>query len=132
MQSSRIDQSVEYGLVVIGSDAIVEDSMISNSAATPDGLFGDGIGVLAETAETKAELHRTMVTESARAGLSSFGADVSLEALSLICNDIALDGEPHLGQDFVFVDLGDNLCGCPAATDTCKVVSTGLTPPEPL
>jgi hypothetical protein len=72
------------------------------------------------------------VTENARAGLSSFGAAVTLGSSTLTCNAVDLNGEAFHDQPFVFEDLGVNGCGCPEATGTCKAFSVGLAPPEPL
>ncbi len=72
------------------------------------------------------------VTESARAGLSSFGAGVTLGGSALHCNTIDLNGEVSYDLPFVFEDLGGNGCGCPEATGACKAISPGLAPPEPL
>ncbi len=72
------------------------------------------------------------VTQSARAGLSSFGAAVTLGASELCCNTIDLNGEVSHDKAFVLEDLGGNGCGCPEATGACKAISSGLAPPEPL
>ena len=37
-----------------------------------------------------------------------------------------------MGASFSFDNQGGNACGCPEAGNSCKVVSTGIAPPNPL
>lgn len=133
VSSSLVEWSHDVGLFVSASDAIVEATLVRNTLPrTADGLFGDGMAVFAIDAPASAVVSGTLIEESARAGLSNFGAMVSLGATHLRCAPFELAGEPWKGIDFVFEDRGDNLCGCPAADHACHAVSANLAPPEPL
>jgi hypothetical protein len=94
---SLVEECHEFGLSVIGSDATLEASVVRATAArTADGLFGDGVAVFGPTAQAAAAtLSGVRIEESARAGLASFGAFVSLASTSIRCAAFELAGEPR-------------------------------------
>ncbi len=133
LSGSLVEQNHEVGLFVLGSDASIDALVVrATSAQASNGLFGDGIAVASDIAPATAALARVRIDDSDRAGLSNFGASVSLGATRIGCAAFALAGEPLDGQDFHYEDRGDNLCGCPSADGDCKAVSAGLSPPEPV
>jgi hypothetical protein len=73
-----------------------------------------------------------LIEDNVRAGIANFGATLELGESVLRCHDFDLDGEVVAEKQFVFHNLGGNVCGCPEATDTCKLVSAALEPPEAL
>jgi hypothetical protein len=78
-----------------------------------------------------ATLTHMLVEQHARAGISNFGASVSLGASDSVCNTIHLNGEIFL-TPYTFQNLGGNRCGCPEAIlDACAVQTSGLVPPDP-
>jgi hypothetical protein len=87
----------------------------------------------------KVELSWTLIQRSARAGIASFGAPITLRRNTLDCNAIHLNGEQAyelvgfpVEQAYSFEDHGGNRCGCGAQPDTCQVLSSGLQAPEPI
>jgi hypothetical protein len=129
---SLVEQSHEVGLFVAGSDALVEGTVVRDTLpCLLDGFFGDGIAVFSDQAPASATITGAFIADSARAGLSNFGAFVSLGSTRIQCAGYELEGEPYQGLDFVFEDLGENGCGCPTADGKCVAESAGLAPPEP-
>ena len=93
-----------------------------------DDTFGDGIAVVSSGGLASATITGSGITQSARAGISSFGAAVAVGGSTLSCNPNDLDGE-ELDGPYEFEDRGGNTCGCKHATG-CKVLSSTLAPPE--
>jgi hypothetical protein len=87
---------------------------------------------LFEGVPTSVLLDASAIEDSARAGLSNFGAFVSLGATTVRCAAFELEGEKWSGSEFRFEDRGGNACGCPTADQVCEAVSAGLEPPEPI
>ena len=133
IRSSLVDGNHDLGLVVASSDVSVDATLVRGTLArASDGGFGDGVVVVAAGGPASAVVSTSRVEGSARAGLASFGAHVSLGTTALECNTIQLDSEPFVGQTPTFEDLGGNVCGCAGEESPCQVLSTSLTPPEPL
>jgi len=128
--SSLVHGSQDVGLVVVGSDATITSSVVAaTTPRTADALFGDGFAVVSDLAPASAVLTASLVDDSARAGVASFGAAMTMTSTAVRCAAFALSGEDLADQPFEFVDGGDNACGCPDLADTCKLVSVGLEPP---
>jgi hypothetical protein len=72
------------------------------------------------------------VESSERAGITNFGASVTLSGTALECNPIQIDAESWNGVDPAFEDLGGNACGCQDAGADCTLLSATLEPPAPL
>jgi hypothetical protein len=126
-----VDASHAVGLYIVGSDANVEASIVrSTSAQVADGLYGDGIAIASfGGAQGAATLSAVRIDDSARGGLTSFGADTALDTTSIRCAAFALSGMDYDGRPFTFDDRGGNVCGCPTAEERCKVVTAELEPP---
>ncbi len=77
-------------------------------------------------------VNATRIDDAARAGLSNFGAFVSLGSTAIRCAAFELEGEPFNGSNFSFENRGGNACGCPVADEKCVAVSAGLEPPAPV
>jgi hypothetical protein len=132
IRTTLIDGSHDMDLFAAGGQVNVEASAVRNTVArAADGFYGDGVAVFGADAATLVTLSNVRIDESARAGFANFSATTSLGGTRIGCASFALAGERHQGQDYSFEDRGDNLCGCPTASDVCKVVSAGLQPPEP-
>jgi len=130
---SLVEDSYDMGLFIADAEAAVTGCTIRRTRARPsDGWFGDGIGVIGKGGPATATITGTLIEDSARAVLSSFGADVTIGSSRLRCGAFAMEGEDFGGRPFSFDDLGDVLCGCPEADDPCVAVSAGLPPPEPV
>ena len=133
VRGSLVEQNYDVGLLVMGSDATVEATVVrATQPAVADGFFGDGVSVVSHQGLASAALSVVLIDESARAGVASFGGMVSLHSVVVRCAAFALNGETYDGHDFDFEDGGGNACGCPQADGICKSVSAGLEPPEAL
>jgi hypothetical protein len=129
---SLIEDSYDVSLFVGGSDVALEGVVVRRTRARMfDGFNGDGVAVVGGASTASATITNTRIEESARAGLSNFGATVSLTMSSIACAAFALEGQAWEERDFVFDDHGENRCGCPAE-GVCKTVTTGLAPPAPI
>jgi hypothetical protein len=128
MRATRLERSSGFGLAVIGSTAEVDGCVIDDTKVDFHGQFGDGVAVVAILNPAAATVTNTRVEHSARAGVSTFGADVSLGHAALSCQAFDLDVEPP-GR---FLDLGGNVCGCPQPSGPCKATAANLSPPQPL
>jgi hypothetical protein len=129
-----VERTFEGGLFLISADATLERLLVSDAQArATDGAFGDGIVVMSYASIANATLIETTIRQSGRAGISNFGAVLSLSDSTSECNLIHLDGELYQGtKDYTFDDGGNNRCGCDGTWEPCKVVSTQLTAPDPL
>jgi hypothetical protein len=135
LRGSLIERSLDLGLVAYNSVAVVESSAIVTTMPNTQGIFGDGLSAVHAVegfAPASMVVTASRIEESTRAGLSSFGAFVSLEKSAVTCSAFQLGGESSLGVPFQFDDIGGNACGCPVASDACKVISAGLEPPSSL
>jgi hypothetical protein len=133
IRGSLVEQNRDVGIFVGGSDARVESTVVRDTRAREsDSLFGDGVAAMEWGAPTSVTLTDARIEESARAGVASFGASVTLARTAIACAALDLDGEPFEGNNVEFADQGDNVCGCPQALNACKLVSTELDPPAPL
>jgi hypothetical protein len=134
LRRSVIEQSHVAGLLVAGAHVAASDVAVYETAEGA-GAFGDGViatsylVLVPGVFPTFLELAHATVEGSARAGLATFGAEVTLESTILECNLISLDGEVVQGQDFSLADQGDNVCACSGEIDLCRVESSGLEPP---
>jgi hypothetical protein len=126
-----IEDSFDFGIVIFGSDVTVEGTAVRRVRPDMNGLFGDGIALASEPLSATAVLNGSLVAESSRAGLSSFGSHATVERTLFECNPVHLDGENHGSQAFAFEDLGNNECRCGDVVATCRVLTTNLTPPTP-
>jgi len=131
---TRVENSLEFNVFIIGADLELVDSTLATAVGLANGLHGDGLMLESfAPAASSAIVRNTLVENSNRAAIVSFGASVSLQSSTFRCQVLDLDGELGIdGGDYSFKDEGGNLCGCPEATEECKVLSTGLAPPDPL
>jgi hypothetical protein len=110
-----------------------------------DGKFGDGI--VAECSENVIVCQDDQnfaldylppgIEDSARAGVTTIGSNISLTNVKFECNLIDLDAEDGglsgcPNHPSSFDDKGGNVCGCDGANVACQVKSLNLDPPDPL
>lgn len=137
IRGSFVAQNFDLGIFIGGSDVILDATVVRDTWARAAGTFGDGVTVArgyasdGEPPGASATMTNMAIERTARAGVSNFGAYLSLAGTVILCTPFALDGEIADGVDFVIEDLGNNACGCPTADGQCKAVSAGLTPPAP-
>jgi hypothetical protein len=136
---SQVVESSGFGVLAVASELEMTRTTVTGTQPSLDGRFGDGVTVafgigVPETSIPKATLRDSVIAHSSRAGLSSFGADVSFENIEFSCNALQINGEsdylPPEHHSFRFDDRGGNVCNCGAATKPCEVVTSMLEPPE--
>jgi hypothetical protein len=132
--SSLVTHNAEVGILIVSSDATVLSSIIRDTAANSDGLFGDGISVVALDGPASATITGTQIENSARAGLSNLGGTVTLTKSAVLCSQaFAIQRETYNGTESSFaVSLDSDRCGCPVADGRCSPVSAHLEPPPPV
>ncbi len=124
----------DVGVFVASSSATIDRTLVSETAPIArDGTFGDGVLVVGWQRDAAATITSSRVATSARAGISNFGASITLTSTSLECNAIDLDGEAFGAAPYAY-DLGGggDVCGCAPASQHCQVLSTMLTAPAPI
>ena len=128
---SVIADNHEMGVFAIDGDFTIEASLVTGTRKAND-LFGDGVAVLSLDTPASLLVSSSRVESSARAGAACFGAFLRISDTTLDCNPIQLAGESLPSQPFTFEDLGNNACRCGEQLDNCKVLSSGIEPPQPL
>lgn len=136
LSGGRIENVARTGIFIGGGgDFALSNVVIHGVVAGPDGLFGDGVVVSgADTPEgfvpSSASVTGCVVSEVARAAMSSFGGTVAIEDNDLSCAPIPLNQEPaEAGEGFV--DGGGNDCACGDEAQACKALSGTLEAPAP-
>ena len=133
VQGSLIENNHDLGFVVTGSVATIDRSIVRNTRpCAADDLYGDGVALFSHLAPATTTVTRSRIEDSSRGGLSNFGGAASLQGTLIRCAAFDLNGETYEDLEPAFEDLGDNLCGCPEATEECRLVSAGLNPPDPV
>ncbi len=127
-----VEQSWTAGVFVVGSTASLQGCLIRDTAPGATGLFDDGIVVFSDEAPGTAMLIGTRVEQSARAAVSSFGAEVTISGSLFQCQVFDWAGNPFHEYDYGFHDQGGNLCGCPDATESCRIDTATIEPPKPV
>jgi hypothetical protein len=132
LRSVLITDIDEVGVFAIGAELTLSSFVITNTVATAEGKFGDGLAILGHEGIGQADLRHGRVDDSARAALGVFGAVAEIVNLRMRCQafDIAVDA--YEGVLSTLTDGGDNTCGCGAEIRDCKALSSGLEPPEPI
>jgi hypothetical protein len=130
VRASTIERARGVGLLVLASDAQVDDTEITDTGPrTSDGAMGDGVAAVSASAGAPTlAIARGRIEKSARAGISTFGAAVSLDEAQLVCN--AIDLATAAGSGGSFMGVEGSSCGCEAMA-TCAVTERALDPPGP-
>jgi hypothetical protein len=135
LNGAVLHDTAETSLAAIGDSQVVLTSVLvhDSKARTFDNLFGDGIaGFAIANKQPSVTIEYSRIQTSARVALSSFGAIVSVSNTRFECNPIDLDAETFDIFTGELLDQGGNSCGCEADDIICRILSTGLTPPDPL
>ena len=77
-----------------------------------------------------AKLSGVLIEYAARAGVSAFGADIDIQYSELACTQFGLVKENAGTIPSSYNEIETVACGCPNATELCKVTSPGLSPPK--
>jgi hypothetical protein len=135
IEHSLIDTSRGTGVIFTSSVGIMDSTVVRNTLAAPNGTLGDAIVVYTMPASNvlgEASVNQVLVRDSARSAVSNFAGIATLRASRFLCQQFEFNGELVEQLEFQFSDGGDNLCGCSAPTEPCKVVSSMLQPPAPI
>jgi hypothetical protein len=142
INSSLIERCSDVGVVAANADLTLQGSIVRMVAPrASDGAFGDGVALLRSVSGqdflgepfASANITAVVIANNARAGVASFGADITLQAAMLECNNIHINGEVDLfGVAATFLDLGGNHCGCADDNVDCQLLSSELVPPAPV
>jgi hypothetical protein len=130
IRGTLVERSKEFGILVVSSSTVIEQTHVRETGAIPTGLFGDGVAFSSPTTPAEGQVNGLLSEQNARGGLTSFGAQVSLAHASLTCNLLDLVGSDHNAFTPQLVDGGDNLCGCEADGTACKMATTSVEIPE--
>jgi hypothetical protein len=131
IRGSVVAESGSFGVAAISSDVSLYGCRVASTAPNADGEFGDGVTAFAFVGPAAVSVEATRVEDSARAGLSNFGAATPIQNSVVQCAAFDLEGEVYGATAFSFEDRGGNACGCPTAELDCLVSSAGLAPPVP-
>jgi hypothetical protein len=128
MAIARVHDMGAFFSATVTVDGLVVDSV------SPDGLgqFGDGVNFSSRVDAIAATLTNSLIANGARAGVSNFGAEVSMANSVVRCHGVDINVESFMGLEGTLVDGGSNLCGCPEATGQCKAVTSSIEAPDPL
>jgi hypothetical protein len=129
LTSSIVEQSHEAGVVILGSEATIETSVVRDTLADAAGSYGEGIVVLSPPGKANATITGARIDKSARAAVAVWGGTVVLEGSALTCQAFDVNYETYQGIAAALDDRGGNACGCPEATGECVAVTASLAPP---
>jgi hypothetical protein len=132
VRSSVVELSRETGITVLGADVVLEATIVRGTEPIQGDLLGDALAVANYGEPASVTARGSRFEDSARSGVASFAGEIHLGGSLLECNAIHLAGETFAGQKYAFEDLGGNACGCSGASEVCKVLTSGLEPPEPI
>jgi hypothetical protein len=115
LRHSLVERTRQAGVLVEGGSALIEGSLVRETSAEPcRDDFGDGVAVHASaTGASSTVLRRTRIQHAARAGISSFRSNTSLESVMVACSgsDLAATGTP------ITIDGAE--CGCKGEFSAC-------------
>jgi len=127
-----VERVASVGVYVADADARVERCLVRDIQGDAMGLHGDGVSVVGYLQDATLDLFGSRIENGIRAGLACFGATAKLTSNAFVCHSFDLEGEPFASRTHRFENLGNNGCGCTEPTESCKAISAGLMPPEPL
>ncbi|MBI2388494.1 MAG: hypothetical protein HYV09_02655 [Deltaproteobacteria bacterium] len=136
MRDSLVSGTKAAGIAVYGRPATIERCEVRDVAPDRAGKFGDG--VIIQGASGALRLEGSVVEGCARAGVSVFGASLTIGASALRCNAIDLDVESRwveatgiVEHEVSLIDSGGTVCGCGDALSRCHGRSAALEPLPP-
>lgn len=138
---SLLQRCPQAGLLVVGSEAEVSEVSVLDIQQL-DGIFGDGLAANTIGAEesplvARLTVDKSQVLRAARAGVTVFGADLSIHDTRLACNGIDLNVETDyatrvdgslMRHPFTLDTNPLDVCGCGTEVKACRGQSVGLRP----
>lgn len=97
VRGTLIESAVEVGVFALGSEALVEDSLVRSTRANAQGMLGHGMSIV-EGTDAAAELtiiRGSVVEQNQGAGMSAYGAPLAVEDTVVRGTVVSTDG--HLG-----------------------------------
>ena len=131
ISDSNLFDNVRSGIELEDGTASIHHVLISGTKSIAGNLFGDAIFVLSSGLPMSATLTHNTTILSARASVSVWGAEATLEDNSLTCSAFDIDSEAVSGVSAVLHDEGGNVCGCNTSVP-CESKSSMLAPPPPI
>jgi len=131
--SSLVARCRAAGIAVIASSGDIRSSHVRDVRGAEAGSrFGDGITVVVaahgSVLDARASVIDTIVSGSARAGVSVFGGAIDLRGSIFSCNGFDVNLETNLGSAPRLDDRGENVCGCGEGWLGCRAQSASLVP----
>jgi hypothetical protein len=117
LRHSLVERTRQAGVLVEGGNASIEGSLVRDTSPEPcRDDFGDGVAVHASaTGPSSTVLRRTRIERAARAGVSSFQSNTSLESVMVACSEFGIASKgPHVATEGA-------VCGCKGELSTCSV-----------
>lgn len=129
LRSCRLEGNRAFGLWAADAQVTVDSTLFADTAVQrSDGDFGDGLAAGTLTPEVAPGASLTVTGSrfdgAARAGITVYGAALSLEQSTLECNAQDMRGANEyfgLSHDFAYQDRGGNLCGCGTSRGECAI-----------
>jgi hypothetical protein len=117
LRHSLIERTRQAGVLVEGGNATIEGSLVRDTRSEPcRNDYGDGVAVHASaTGPSSTVLRRTRIERAARAGVSSFRSNTSLESVMVAC------GEFGLAATGPAMAIDGAVCGCKNELSTCPM-----------
>jgi hypothetical protein len=125
IMNTVVDHNAEFGVVFVGATGSIVSTLARGTRTQPDGTLGDGFAIAADRPGQTMNIHASRVEASARAGVCSWAAAVSIDTTTLDSNAIDLVGETSAE----FHDGGGNVCMDGAGAHACQVSSSTQSPP---
>ncbi len=134
VRACLIDRNYETGMYIAQSEVTVEDTIVRDTKALANSLFGDGISA---RDDSNVNFARLVVERNARAGIANFGSRAKVLSSTITCNAFDIEGETSDGMPFSYDGSTGWQCSQIGAADCttlgeCNVRSAGLAPPPAL
>jgi hypothetical protein len=100
LRSSLLEQNHDVGLLLNGSDATIEATVVRDTQSTPQSINGAGVWIqLSDSSpeRSKAEIRHSVVENNRRAGVNVHDSDAMIEATVVRGTQLASDGTKGRG-----------------------------------
>jgi hypothetical protein len=136
VRDSLVERTVTVGILALDAEMTVSGSEVRDVRADDNGDFGDAITIQHYFQPSELALQgsvtQLLTREVERAGIANFGAVVAIDSVWIDCGAFPLNGEAsRTGVPYEFNVSGDNRCTCADLVTECRVLSSGLAPPDP-
>jgi hypothetical protein len=105
LRRSLIEQNHDIGVIVVGSDATIEATVVRNTQPRSDGRGGRGISIQSTNERAKAMLRSSLVEQNHDVGVIVFGSDATIE--TTVVHNTQPESAERAGQGIVIHDDPD-------------------------